>query len=347
MGDIALGNKTRPTGSRGCNAFSLKANEMWWKGPVWLSGPQSMWPTPSETVETVEMREELKRSALASAVTQDESSLANVLDINRIRSLHKLLRVTARLLRFIHNVRARKRKQPKIVGNLEAEEIKQAETAWVKTAQVTLKRQTNYEQLVDRLQIVEEEGLLRCMGRLKNSDLDLEGRQPRILPRDHPLTAMIIKACHEQVLHSGLRATLAQVRSRYWIPKGRQAVKTILGKCFVCKKHEGRSFTAPEAASLPEFRVRQSLPFSKVGVDFAGPLYIKEGKETKKVYITLWTCCVTRAVHLDLVRSLTTAHFMRCLNRFTSRRGRPTLIVSDNAKTFKAAAKLVRNMMIN
>ena len=98
-------------------------------------------------------------------------------------------------------MRARKRKQPKIVGNLKAEEIKQAEIACrIKAAQVSLRRQTNYEQLVDRLQIVEEEGLLRCKGRLKNSDLDLEGRQPMILPRDHPLTALIIKACHEQVL---------------------------------------------------------------------------------------------------------------------------------------------------
>ena len=52
----------------------------------------------------------------------------------------------------------------------------------------------------------------------------------------------------------------------------------------------------------------------------------------------------TRAVHLDLVRSLTTANFMRCLRRFTSRRGRPSLIVSDNAKTFKAASKLVKGL---
>ena len=118
----------------------------------------------------------------------------------------------------------------------------------------------------------------------------------------------------------------------------------MLRKCFLCKKHDGRPFTAPDPASLPEFRVRQSPPFSKVGVDFAGPLYIEEGKETKKVYIALWTCCVTRAVHLDLVRSLTTANFMRGLRRFTSRRARPSLIVSDNAKTFKAASKLVKGL---
>ena len=127
------------------------------------------------------MREELKRSTLASTVTQNELGLANVLDIERFGALQKLLRVTARVLRFIHNLRARKRKQPKIVGGLESMEVKQAETAWVKAAQVTLRKQSNYEQLVDRLQIVEEEGLLRCKGSLKNSDLDLEGRQPRIL----------------------------------------------------------------------------------------------------------------------------------------------------------------------
>ena len=37
---------------------------------------------------------------------------------------------------------------------------------------------------------------------------------------------------------------------------------------------------------------RHAVPFSNVGVDFAGPLFTKEGKETRKVYITLWTCCL-------------------------------------------------------
>ena len=85
-----------------------------------------------------------------------------------------------------------------------------------------------------------------------------------------------------------------------------------------------------------------SPPFSKVGVDFAGPLFAKEGSDMVKVYIALFTCCVTRAVHLDLVRNLSTPCFLNCLRRFTCRRGAPTLIVSDNAKTFKAAQKAVK-----
>ena len=49
-------------------------------------------------------------------------------------------------------------------------------------------------------------------------------------------------------------------------------VKKVLSQCVVCKKLEGTSFVQPPVSSLPEFRVRPSPPFSKVGVDFAGPM---------------------------------------------------------------------------
>ena len=52
--------------------------------------------------------------------------------------------------------------------------------------------------------------------------------------------------------------------------------------------------------------------------------------------------CVTRAVHLDLVPDLTTEAFLRSFKRFAGRRGVPAKLVSDNGKTFKAAARLIR-----
>ena len=55
-------------------------------------------------------------------------------------------------------------------------------------------------------------------------------------------------------------------------------------------------------------------------------------------------CCVTRAVHLDLVAQQSTPCFIRCLKRFVARRGLPSRIVSDNGKTFKSAAKLLRSI---
>ena len=83
--------------------------------------------------------------------------------------------------------------------------------------------------------------------------------------------------------------------------------------------------------------------FSCVGVDFAGPLFVKskvkDDPEMTKVDIALFTCATSRAVHLELVSSLDAPTFLLCLRRFIGRRGLPKLIVSDNAKTFQASEK--------
>lgn len=96
-----------------------------------------------------------------------------------------------------------------------------------------------------------------------------------ILPREHRLTRLVIQECHQIVHHCGVRATLAELRSRYWVPKGRQVVKKIVGECVVCKKLVGKPYKTPPTAALPDFRVREAPLFSRVGVDFAGPLYVK------------------------------------------------------------------------
>ena len=85
------------------------------------------------------------------------------------------------------------------------------------------------------------------------------------------------------------------------------------------KKLEGRPYEALKAADLPGFRVRETVAFSKTGVDFAGPT-LREGR-------SCW--------HLDLLRDLSALEFMHCLRRFSARRGTPSLMISDNAKTSK------------
>ena len=60
-----------------------------------------------------------------------------------------------------------------------------------------------------------------------------------------------------------------------------------------------------------------------------------------KCYITIFSCCVSRGIHLELIPDLNTSSFLNCFIRFTSRRGTPSLIITDNAKTFKAADKFI------
>ena len=139
-------------------------------------------------------------------------------------------------------------------------------------AQNELKRNDNYKQLVGTFGLSEDcNGVLRCKGRLEYSDLPQDAKEPIILPKDHRLTYLQIQQCHKRVLHSRVRGTLGELRSRFWVPKGRKLVKKVLSQCVVCKKLEGTSFAQTPVSSLREFRVRPSPPFSKVGVDFAGP----------------------------------------------------------------------------
>ena len=68
---------------------------------------------------------------------------------------------------------------------------------------------------------------------------------------------------------------------------------------------EKYSYSVTQTADLLEFRVREAAPFSKVGVDFGGPLFVRCcAKCSSKVYIALFSCCVTKAIHLELVRNL-------------------------------------------
>ncbi|KAF2904714.1 hypothetical protein ILUMI_01467 [Ignelater luminosus] len=90
-------------------------------------------------------------------------------------------------------------------------------------------------------------------------------------------------------------------------------------------------------APLPKDCITKAKAFQATGLDFAGPLYVKENKR-EKVYIFLFTCAVTRAIHLELVSNLNTETSLLALGEFMARRGVPQIIYSDNAKTFKRLA---------
>ena len=56
-------------------------------------------------------------------------------------------------------------------------------------------------------------------------------------------------------MHNGVKETLTELRSQYWLVRGRQFIRTQLSKCAICRKFEGRPYKAPPAPALPEFRV--------------------------------------------------------------------------------------------
>ena len=140
-----------------------------------------------------------------------------------------------------------------------------------------MKSKANYSQLKHEFGLNEDDsGVVRCKGRIANADLPHETKFSALLPRDHYIATLMVRQAHERVHRNKVAATLAQLRTRFWIIRGRQFVKKTIAACTVCRRCEGRGYRVPPQADLPEFRLSQEPAFTGVGVDYAGPLYIKE-----------------------------------------------------------------------
>ncbi|GFW24068.1 integrase catalytic domain-containing protein [Trichonephila clavipes] len=89
--------------------------------------------------------------------------------------------------------------------------------------------------------------------------------------------------------------------------------------CLVCKKYSAKP-ADQLSGQLPRDRITQSPPFQVVGIDFTGAILVKDNQGTRKSYVSLFTCAVTRAVHLELVSDMSTKCFLLALRRFLARR---------------------------
>ena len=102
---------------------------------------------------------------------------------------------------------------------------------------------------------------------------------------------------------------------------------------------------APPQGNLPKERTEGEIPFEVTGADYAGPIYYKgSGGADRKSHIIIYTCSLTRGVHLEVLPDMSCEELPRSLTRFTAARGRPKKITSDNGKTFKAAARLIKKV---
>ena len=146
-------------------------------------------------------------------------------------------------------------------------------------------------------------------------------------------------ATHATQLHGGTDTTVTALRQRFWIPAARRVVARLLWKCVICRRVAGKPFPVPDPPPLPQARVQDGPPFSVTGVDFTGAMYVKrEGMVGEyKMYVCLFTCASTRAVHLEVVTDLTEETFLQAFRRFAAHRSLPRLIISDNASTYTSA----------
>ena len=107
----------------------------------------------------------------------------------------------------------------------------------------------------------------------------------------------------------------------YWIVNARPSIKKVARQCFTCRKLKLKAVT-PYMTNLAAFRMDYKKP-PFTGLDFLGPIFIKQRCSRLKRWGCVFSCMVTRAVHLELVESLDTDSFINALQRFINTRANP------------------------
>ena len=350
--------------SRGIYGKDIGGNKVWWEGPHVLVLPFSEWPHLESNQEgdpAVAAEEKVRIEAThvfvgKQATIDMETPLVSM---ERFSTKTRLLRVYAWVLRYVSNLKAIVKKEALKLCPLGGEELRCSENIVIREAQrECFSKEIEFIQsnskvcskppvFVSQFNLfLDDEGILRCRTRINNASIADASKRPILFPRDYLYTYLIIRESHELVFHNGLRETLYHIRTKYWVLRGREAVKKVIRPCVVCKRAEGVPFTGSVLPDLPRYRVDDNAPFSHTGLDFAGPLLVPgKNEDVMKCYVCLYTCLSMRAVHLELVEGVDVESFLCSFRRFCACRGLPVTLLSDNAKTFKSASKEIKKLV--
>ena len=273
---------------------------------------------------------------------------APVVDVYRFSSFSELLEYTVSIFKVVVRFKKSKADPTRAAINY-LMSLMQREAFPTELSYLKDPKGAEVPPLVKQLNLfLDNHGVIRTKGRIdKNVELTYDVVNPILIPKHHHLTQLLIYYAHCKIMHMGLQATLNFLRMHgFWILKARQAVLNKLKTCVVCKRYNTRAVSYPSPSSLPASRVNLSVPFAHTGVDYTGHIWVKDRRGDRiKVYILIFTCFNTRAVHLEAVESMTTAEFILAFVRFVNRYGIPTVVYSDNAKSFVQAGNIIEQLL--
>ena len=146
--------------------------------------------------------------------------------------------------------------------------------------------------------------------------------------------------------HAGPNLHTASLCHHYHIVGCRRVVHSITRGYITCRHVSARP-TSQILGQLPSPSL--SPVFDKTGLDYAGPIYIKQGHVRKftmvKAYICIFVALSVKAVHLELVSDLTTDAFLAAVRRFVAHRKKPSLLWSDHGTNFIGASREIKELI--
>lgn len=333
--------------SRGLTPRKLEKHSLWFQGPDWLRGAEEEWPIGKIKPFAVESMIVAENSL---GLMSQEAKRHPLLQLaENCSSWQKILRVTVWVLRFLKYLPKRK--------FMAVSDLHEAEMTLVKLVQAEhfskeielMRKGCVIKGPLRKLKPIFHQGILRVGGRLENSNLTYSGKHPILLPSKEKVVERLIDFQHVINLHAGSYLLESLIRQKYWILRARDAVRRQVHRCVKCYRLRPISL-APLMADLPTPRVTPTTAFLHTGVDYFGPIKItmerRRGAQTQKAYGCMFVCMSVKAVHLELVSSLSTAHFLEAFRRFLSRRGPCRVLYSDQGTNFVGAKKVLHELKV-
>lgn len=335
--------------SRGMYPQTLLSSKLWWMGP------QFLWNLKIESSKPPSNNNNDQLNCYYTRTNSEEDS-QSLINISKFSDYSHMVRVTAWILRYVHN-RIQTRNQRELrTGSLFFFELLEAEKILAKQvqkeafskeiSQLKKKQQIDSKSKLLSLNPYLKNDLLLVGGRLQNSNIPENRKHPIIIPSNHHFTQLLIQKVHQDTLHGGTQLVLSTVRLRFWVLRGRSSVKDVIRNCLDCFRVNPQRIDQI-MGNLPPERVIPNRPFAVTGLDYCGFFYVQNKTPRPTALIKIWVCVfvcfVTKAAHLEPVMDLTTEAFRNALIRFRSRRGHCTILNCDNQTTFHGAKKQIEN----
>lgn len=313
----------------------------WFKGPQFLYSHEGAWPLNFLEPETNDVF-----SGYVNTYTC-ESNLP-IPDPERFSSWLRLLRSTAAVLRFIAKCRRLTCDDSTLMARAELLLLRQAqaesfgnEVAVLKIGPGVVHRDSK---LLTLSPYLDDDGLLRVGGRADAAaGVPLDARRPVILDGRHAVARLLVRHQHVKAAHGNQETVVNDLKQRYWILRLRPTVKYVVSQCMLCRLRKAKPLI-PRMGDLPAARLaHHQRCFSHCGLDLFGPMEVVIGKRREKRYGVLFTCLTIRAIHIEVVHSLTTDSLIMALRRMASRRGWPSHFFSDNGTNLRGANTELKN----
>ncbi|XP_058840265.1 uncharacterized protein LOC131695765 [Topomyia yanbarensis] len=332
--------------SRGMIPAQLQYQYVWFDGPRWLLLEEAYRPQPRQIRE-----EDIASADLEEKTTTLVLQANTPSEIFNLRSsLSELVRVMAYIRRFRFNAQAVNRNCRRY-GPITSSELDDALRALVRLAQeesfpqelADLSKRTHVRDSsrIVSLKPILNEGMMCVGGRLRHASVSPNRKHPYILDPHHPLTKIVVTHYHRKLFHAGQQLLISAMRERFWPVYTSNLVRQVIHECVACFRVRPKVHDQI-MADLPAERVTPCSPFQRVGVDYCGPfsvVYPHRRCRPVKCFVAVYICLTTKAIHLEIAADLTTQAFLASLKRFSARRGKPELIMCDNAKNFVGAKR--------